>query len=87
MNKYVIRRIIAVLLLVVVLAATFLGLKKLVEVQERYDCNGAVVTVKAGDTQWGIARSNCTGSIQAVVDHLVNEYGHTIKVGQKIQLP
>jgi hypothetical protein len=86
MNKYTIRRIVAVLLLIVVLAAAFLGLKKLVEVQDRFNCQDKVVTVKTGDTLWSIAKTNCIGNIQSAVDHFVSEYGHVIKVGQKIQL-
>lgn len=87
MNKYTVRRIIAVLLLIVVFAATLLGLKKLVEVQGRFNCQDKVVTVKAGDTLWSIVKNNCTGNIQSAVDHLINEYGPVIEVGQKIQLP
>ena len=87
MNKYTIRRIIVVLLLIVVLAAAFLGLKKLVEIQDSFNCPNKVVTVKAGDTMWVIAKANCTGNIQSVTDQLVKEYGLIIEVGQKIQLP
>lgn len=87
MNKYTIRRIIAVFLLVVVLAAAFLGLKKLVEIQDSFNCQDKVVTVKAGDTMWVIAKESCTGNIQSAVDQLVKEYGLIIEVGQKIQLP
>lgn len=74
-------------LIVVAVLATLFGLHKLTESQERYDCNGAVITVGAGNTLWGIASANCKGNIQAVVDHLVNEYGSTVEPGQKIQLP
>lgn len=53
----------------------------------QYFCNGAPITVKDGDTLYWIARTNCDGNYMNALDELVNFYGATIQVGDKIYLP
>ena len=55
----------------------------------RYSCNTEMVVVgdNGQNTLWEIGTSNCVGNVARAVDALVDTYGVTIHVGQRIFLP
>jgi hypothetical protein len=55
----------------------------------RYSCNTEVVVVgdNGQNTLWEIGTRNCVGNKARAVDALVDTYGVTIHVGQRIFLP
>jgi hypothetical protein len=51
------------------------------------DCDHALHVVASGETHWSIAHAHCTSGIITAIDQLVDQYGSSIDVGDRIQLP
>ena len=82
---YVVRRILAVVLAVFLIAAAYGVYEELTT--PAYVCSEAPVVVQEGDTLWRIAERHCDGDMQEITDELVQSYGTVIQPGQIIQLP
>lgn len=77
---------------VLLAAAVFAGFMALAAVvnKPRFNCDiSEYHTVMRGDTLWSIAEDYCTGNVEAVVDNLVETYGHpaNLRVGTRVFLP
>lgn len=52
-----------------------------------YSCRERSVLLGVGDTLDDVARSYCTGDVNAVIDALVREYGVQVQAWSRITLP
>lgn len=53
----------------------------------QFSCATTTVTVEHYDTIWAIVRRNCEGNMSEGVDRMVETYGTTLQIGQRIFLP
>jgi ABC-type sulfate transport system permease component len=84
MHYVYLRRRIAVAALLFI---AFIPVAKVVFQDPPARCNHALHVVTSGETIWSIAHANCTSGIITAIDQLVGQYGSSIDVGDRIQLP
>jgi hypothetical protein len=70
-----------------VLFIAFIPVAKVIFQDPPARCNHAQHVVTSGETIWSIAHANCTSGIITAIDQLVGQYGSSIDVGDRIQLP
>jgi hypothetical protein len=87
MNSNLIANKKTVQFLVILILGIALGLATMSVTKEPFSCSTSSHVVVEGDTLWGIAEDNCSGSIQKVSDDLVKVYGLPLEVGKIIYLP
>ena len=90
MNKhprrvYVVRRVLALVLAVFVLAAAYGVYQELTS--PAYECQQAPVVAQEGDTYWSIAEKRCTGDLLEVRYEVVQSHGTVLHPGDVVQLP
>ena len=73
--------------LVILILGIAMGLITILISQEKYSCNTLSHVVVEGDTLWGIAEDDCSGSIQKVSDDLMKVYELPLEVGKIVYLP
>lgn len=93
MNVYWIRRIIALVLVVLALLGATLVVKGIeILLTEEFECKAAItVIVESGDTITGIAseqvqNGNCRG-YEPLYHHLANKHGVNLQPGDRIEIP
>lgn len=86
---YVVRRILAAILLAIGLSAGAVIVHEMYEdlTSPSYECEDITVVVKEGDTIWSIGESHCEGDLLDVRYQLTRTYGTDIWPGQRIELP
>lgn len=93
MNKYIIRRIMVIIILILATIGAVKAVNAIAEfMNEDFACKTAVtLTVAYGDTitelaEQQIVSGNCVG-YQSLVAYMVNEFGSELQFGDKINIP
>jgi hypothetical protein len=80
MHKTIIRFILA--------ALAIFGFLKVLEYNERFECDGSIIVVQSGDTVWDIMSKHCTGDRERAISSIIEQIGDAyLQPGQTFQLP
>lgn len=72
----------------ILVALAIFGFLKVLEYNERFECDGSTIVVQSGDTVWDIISEHCTGDRERAISSIIEQIGDaSLQPGQTFQLP
>lgn len=81
------KNLLLVIFLPLIIWMLALGVNDLNKRMTEFTCPSDTIVVEHYDTIWAIVQRNCEGNMSAAVDAVVDVYGSSIQIGQRIFLP